>query len=73
MRFPAYRYLIPLFDAHLAAAGLANALWLPQQLWQLGDVRRNTVRPIPSVGCDRKATLFEYLFAIEIKAIAATK
>jgi hypothetical protein len=23
--------------------------------------------------CDRKATLFEYLIAIEIKAIAATK
>jgi hypothetical protein len=23
--------------------------------------------------CDRKATLLEYLFAIEIKAIAATK
>jgi hypothetical protein len=25
------------------------------------------------LGCDRKATLFEYLFAIEIKVIAATK
>jgi hypothetical protein len=25
------------------------------------------------LGCDREATPFEYLFAIEIKAIAATK
>jgi len=28
------------FDTRLALAGLASALWLPQQLRQLGDVRR---------------------------------